>query len=62
MNEKWTDLAKMCYDRGCNCKGCSVNLESIECRMKYQVIELVKKFGDPPDYIHTKIRKNPKEF
>ena len=46
---KWTQAAKECYERGCNCRGCLMkNLES-HCQMKKAVFELVRKFGKPPE-------------
>ena len=53
----WTQTAKECYLRGCVCSGCPMR-EQLEtnCYMKAAVIELVKKFGAPPEEI------NPKEL
>ena len=47
----WTEGSIYCYKRGCNCQGCYMNdlLESIPCRMKKAVLELVRKFGKPPE-------------
>lgn len=49
--EKWTEGSIFCYKRGCNCNGCFVSdlIESQKCRMKTSVIELVRKFGKPPE-------------
>lgn len=47
----WTEGAIYCYKRGCNCQGCYMNdlIESTPCRMKNAVLELVRKFGKPPE-------------
>lgn len=49
--KSWTEGSIFCYKRGCNCQGCYVKdlMESQRCRMKAAVIELVKKFGKPPE-------------
>lgn len=45
----WTQTARDCYERGCDCRGCLIK-EQMEnpCRMKAAVFELVRKFGAPP--------------
>ena len=49
---QWTQLAKDCYLRGCRCEGCLINMNlETHCLMKNSVIELVKKFGAPPEKI-----------
>lgn len=47
---QWTEGAIYCYKRGCNCQGCYIKelLES-KCLMKRAVLELVRKFGKPPE-------------
>ncbi len=49
---RWTVSAKFCYDRGCVCKNCyyKENLETV-CKMKSAVLELVRRFGKPPQFI-----------
>lgn len=47
----WTKEAKACYFNGCRCTRCYIPLicETIaeSCKMKYVVLELVKRFGAP---------------
>lgn len=45
----WTQAAKDCYARGCNCRGCLMKDLETGCNMKRAVIELVKKFGAPKE-------------
>lgn len=49
MNPKcWTEGAKFCYRRGCNCNGCYVSeIVESKCIMKRAVLKLVEKFGAP---------------
>lgn len=46
----WTAVSKMCFDRKMNCEGCYYQdfFESEKCQCKYTVIELYRKFGEPP--------------
>jgi hypothetical protein len=47
---RWTQSAIECYNRGCVCKGCIYKeIMDTPCRMKSAVIELVRKFGIPPE-------------
>lgn len=47
---RWTVSAMECYYRGCVCRGCIYkSIMDTPCRMKTAVIELVKKFGRPPE-------------
>ena len=51
---RWTQTAKECYMRGCICKGCPVyelifKDQSIKCKMKTAVIEMVRKLGITED-------------
>lgn len=47
----WTPQAIECYLLGCNCKNCIIYqahlITSGTCRMKFNVIENVKKIGIP---------------
>ena len=45
----WTQGAKECYKRGCNCEGCKIQeiMKSQKCLMKMSVIELVRLRGKP---------------
>ena len=44
----WSRTAIECYERGCNCYGCDIQLLISEpCQMKKAVIELVKLYGVP---------------
>lgn len=57
LSRRWTNEAKMCYERGCRCEGCLNKLffdkygkehrPKATCQMKRYVIELVRKFGKP---------------
>ena len=49
MNErKWSKIAIECLNRGCVCDGCHIqDIMESKCRLKYTVIELVKKWGMP---------------
>lgn len=48
MFKKWTQSAIDCYFLGCVCHKCSVyEILGKRCKMKYVVLELVKKFGKP---------------
>ena len=47
---KWTDVAKMCYERGCVCGGCELigfDVEGKGCQVKAAVLESVRLFGAP---------------
>lgn len=45
---RWTRSAVDCYKIGCNCSRCNIPLiMETPCKMKYSVLELVKKFGKP---------------
>lgn len=45
---KWTDDAIECYSIGCNCSKCEFKKQlSTKCRLKFVVLELVKKLGAP---------------
>ncbi len=51
---RWTKSSIECYNRGCRCKGCIyTKILSSPCMMKKTVIELVKKFGKPPEEVNT---------
>jgi hypothetical protein len=53
--KQWTEGARFCYKRGCNCKGCYYQeLMSEKCEMKSAVFMLIKKFGAPTDSKYTK--------
>lgn len=46
----WNESTRMCYERGCNCKGCTeVNFssEGYKCQVKAVVLESVRIFGSP---------------
>lgn len=45
----WTQAAKDCYARGCNCRGCLMQDLETKCNMKAAVLELVRKFGAPKE-------------
>ncbi len=46
--ERWTQGAIDCYKRCCICRDCPTKeLMRGECKMKYAVIESVKKLGKP---------------
>lgn len=49
--KKWTEGSVYCYERGCNCQGCYIKdlIESMPCKMKSSVMELVRKFGKPQE-------------
>lgn len=45
---RWTLSAIDCYKIGCNCSRCTIpEIMETPCKMKYCVLELVKKFGKP---------------
>lgn len=48
---KWTKTACACYLRGCRCSGCYYEWffrdSPYKCKMKYTILELIKKFGLP---------------
>lgn len=46
---RWSKAAKMCYERGCVCGGCELNLSylSRKCQMKASVLESVRVLGKP---------------
>jgi hypothetical protein len=45
---KWTEQAIKCYKIGCNCSFCEIpKLITYPCRMKGEVLELVRKLGAP---------------
>lgn len=46
---EWNWSSAECYKRGCQCSGCYIMPDDlkIQCRMKYSVRELVKKYGAP---------------
>ncbi len=49
---RWTESAIGCWKRGCNCAGCYYEnffTSKRKCQMKSAVIELVRKFGPPPN-------------
>ena len=46
----WTEGARFCYQRGCNCRGCYVkDIMDTKCYMKSAVIKLVEMFGAPKE-------------
>jgi len=49
--DRWSRQAKACYFIGCRCSKCLLPeiTETLKgnCKMKYVVLELVKKFGAP---------------
>ena len=50
----WTPTAVECYQLGCRCSKCIINNvyfaeSSFKCKMKETVIELVRKYGVPPE-------------
>ena len=52
ISKAWTQSAVDCYLIGCNCSKCSINKIYFsdcvfKCKMKYTVIELVRKIGKP---------------
>lgn len=53
---KWTQSAIECYSRQCICTGCPIKaqLES-KCYMKTCVMELLEKFGEPPNFMNDDI-------
>ena len=57
MNEKWTKTSAQCYERGCVCEGCFYSQMETKCVMKDSVIELLKKFGEPPKNFITRERR-----
>ena len=52
----WTQSAIECYSRQCICTGCPIKaqLES-KCYMKTCVMELLEKFGEPPNFMNDDI-------
>ena len=51
-SKKWTQTAIDCYTIGCNCAKCNIykiyfSASFGGCKMKYTVIELVRKLGVP---------------
>lgn len=56
---QWTQAAKECYDRGCVCEKCPIkDLIETHCFMKTSVIELVRKFGAPPEKLSNGMNEN----
>lgn len=55
----WTEGSIYCYKRGCNCQGCYMKdlIESMPCRMKSAVLELVRKFGKPNETKDSDLRE-----
>ena len=54
VSKNWTPTAIDCYRLGCLCSNCNINKiyfakSSFKCRMKYTVIELVRKLGVPTE-------------
>lgn len=49
ITREWTDVACMCYMRGCNCEGCMYEnfLISGKCQVKASVLESVRIWGSP---------------
>lgn len=52
ISNNWTPTAIECYTLGCNCAKCNLYKiyftdSNYKCRMKYTVIELVRKLGVP---------------
>ena len=48
--ESWNDLTRMCYERGCVCRGCeneNFSSEGFLCQVKAAVLESVRIFGVP---------------
>ena len=47
----WNNLTRMCYLRGCNCRGCEYSdffsQRDMVCQTKAAVLESVKLFGIP---------------
>jgi len=62
---RWTDTAKECYKRGCNCEGCFYkdffSGSSQKCQMKASVLELVRTIGTPdielPQILDDEVKK-----
>ena len=57
---RWTDSAKECYLRGCNCDGCDIYKlyfkgKKTQCFMKMAVIESVRTLGLPPDLYRKQV-------
>lgn len=50
---RWNPTAIACYKIGCRCSQCHIldglELPKSKCRMKYAVLELVRKFGAPKE-------------
>lgn len=46
---RWNDTTKMCYERGCICRGCEcARLDfGVKCQVKAAVLESVRLFGAP---------------
>lgn len=58
---QWTLEAIRCYQSGCNCSKCETiqHVESINkktCKMKRNVIELVRRFGVPDENTIMRLR------
>lgn len=52
LHKHWTNIAKECYKRGCNCRNCNLvpQLESlIECKIKDYVMAYIKLGYYPQD-------------
>ena len=46
--KQWTEGARFCYYRGCNCQGCYVTeIVETKCIMKTAVLKLVQMYGAP---------------
>ena len=45
----WNNTTKMCYERGCVCRGCEFSGLDFEdkCQVKAAVLESVRLFGSP---------------
>jgi hypothetical protein len=46
---KWTQQAKECFDRKCQCNGCKINkILETKCVMKHIVEKIYEQYGAPP--------------
>ena len=54
---RWTRQAALCYYLGFNCNKCDLPEDIIKiCHMKPVVLELVRKFGKPPEKLLDMIK------
>ena len=49
--QSWNNTTKMCYERGCICRGCEYSELVLDnkCQVKAAVLESVRLFGSPFD-------------